>query len=124
MKPSRVIGEKYLSRWYLIPKNRWFNVYLHKFEGSDDDRALHDHPWWSCSFLLKGHIIEELETHYRTILGFWPYLRSPTMLHRIELVSEEPAWTLFITGPKVRDWGFDDPEEGWTEAYEWIAKHQ
>lgn len=34
----------YLLRWWVIPRNRFFNVYLHKFLRDDDDRALHDHP--------------------------------------------------------------------------------
>ncbi len=27
----------YLQRWWVIPRNRWFNIYLHKFQHSDDD---------------------------------------------------------------------------------------
>ena len=27
--PSKRIGERYLTRWHLLPKNRLFNVYLH-----------------------------------------------------------------------------------------------
>lgn len=56
--PDRIIGEEYLCRWYLIPRNRFIGVMLHWFIGSDDDRALHDHPWWSISFLLKGELYE------------------------------------------------------------------
>ena len=55
--PDLVIGgwdDPYLLRWWLIPRNRWFNVYLHLFLRSDDDRALHDHPWFNLSFLLEG----------------------------------------------------------------------
>lgn len=33
----------YLLRWFIIPRNRFFNIYLHKFLRSDDDRALLDH---------------------------------------------------------------------------------
>ena len=46
--PDFVIGgsdNPYLLRWFLIPRNPVFNVYLHKFMRSDDDRALHTHPW-------------------------------------------------------------------------------
>ena len=31
--------------------------------------------------------------------------------HRIEL-DAGPAWTLFVTGPKYREWGFHCPD-GW-----------
>ena len=31
-------GGPYLDRWPLIPRNRWFNVYLHRFWTGDDTR--------------------------------------------------------------------------------------
>lgn len=109
--PDRVIGVNYLSRWYIIPRNKWFNVYLHEFRGSDDDRALHDHPWWSISFCLRGKIDEVYRVpgserqRTRAITRFLPYFREAELRHRIVL-KEGPAWTLFITGPKKRIWGF------------------
>lgn len=116
MKPSLHLPG-YLKRWHLIPKNRWFNIYLHCFEGSDSDRALHNHPWWSFSFLLKGQLSENYKTSlwdhvvlHRTILKFWPYYRSRTHWHQMFLDSET-AWTIFITGPKRQRWGFEYPGE-------------
>lgn len=116
LKPSKTIsvsGVPYLHRWHLIPRNRFFNIYLHKFVGNDDARALHDHPWWSFSIRLKG----KLREHYRPMDNqiWWvqrsrmaPRLcfRSPTFAHRLELIDKKPAWTLFITGPVIRLWGF------------------
>jgi hypothetical protein len=116
------IGEDYLERWYLIPRNRFLNIYLHKFTGSDDDRALHDHPWWSVSFCLKGIMCEQYEsseymTTARLIRKFFPYVRKPTHMHRMHLVSDS-AWTIFITGPRVRQWGFR--HNGWTSSKEFL----
>jgi hypothetical protein len=132
--PDRVIRGDYLARWYLIPRNLYFNIYLHRFRESDDDRALHDHPWWSLSFLLAGELIETLEdtsgnwdnvfdaekVKFRWIYKMFPYLRRPTLMHRIILESPE-AWTLFITGPKQRKWGFRLPDGGWVDhdKYKW-----
>lgn len=111
--PDRIIGERYLERWHLIPRNPFFNVYLHRFIGSDDDRALHDHPWWSVSILLRGSLAEVSRTDqpgYRTkrriIDRFRPVFRSAEYAHRLELLGDAPAWTLFLTGPVVREWGF------------------
>ena len=59
-EPDFIIGDNYLRRWWLIPRNRWLNVYLHEFRASDDDRALHDHPWASCSIILRGEYFEHL----------------------------------------------------------------
>ena len=36
-------ADPYLHRWYVIPRNRFLNLYLHKFLRDDEDRALHDH---------------------------------------------------------------------------------
>jgi len=118
-KPDRTIGGDYLHRWFLIPKNKYFNIFLHKFYRSDDDRALHDHPWISLSILLKGEIIEHTwGNKVRYITRFLPIFRSAKLAHRIELVKG-PVWTLFITGPRIRTWGFHT-KSGWMESKEFL----
>ncbi len=117
-------GNPYMRRWYVIPRNRWCNIYLHQFLRSDDDRALHDHPWWNCSVLLRGRYVEHVQV--RGVTGATIahvrrpgclYFRRRTAGHRVELLSDgrggsSPVWTLFLTGPKVREWGFLCPS-GW-----------
>lgn len=113
-------GTDYLIRRYLVPRNRYLNVYLHRFLGSDDDRALHDHPWTSVSMVLKGRLIEHLPGGERRVIGRGDFsYREPTFQHRIELPEGETALTLFITGPVVRKWGFVCPG-GWiaSERYD------
>lgn len=66
--PDFVIGDAsnpYLYRWHLLPKNRWLNVYLHRFLRDDDDRALHDHPWPFVSVVLNGTYREILRDDMR-----------------------------------------------------------
>lgn len=131
--PDFVVGEPeapYLRRWWLIPRNRFLNVYLHQFLRDDDDRALHDHPWAWCSILLHGSYIEHTiaagGVHRRRERGA-PSIKfsGPWRAHRIELlkirdfVETQPGndrpiscWTLFITGPRMREWGFHCPK-GW-----------
>lgn len=130
-KPDIIIGElddPYLLRWFVIPRNRFFNIYLHKFCKSDDDRALHDHPWiFNVSILLKGEYIEHkfvnyedecMETYTKNRRQFIPYFRWGDSPHRVELLEdsfttlEKPVWTLFMTGFRVRRWGFYCPK-GW-----------
>lgn len=115
--PDFLIGPPdapYLRRWWVIPRNRRFNVYLHHFLCSDDDRALHDHPWWNVSIVLRGSYLEHIKGHYiRRHRGVGAIVfRCAAMAHRIELIGGKPAWTLFITGPTVREWGFHCPK-GW-----------
>lgn len=124
IKPHFYIGGEqnpYIRRWHLIPRNRFFNIYLHHILRDDDDRALHYHPWASCSIILKGGYWEH------TFKGkFWRkpwriYFRRACAAHRLELEKQyfdyfppdnKPCWSLFITGPKVREWGFHCPQ-GW-----------
>jgi hypothetical protein len=109
---KRVIGDRYLTRWHLVPRNRFFNIYLHRFVG-DDDPVLHDHPWWSMSFLLKGMLVEKSHAptwsrdffQWKRILWLLPVVRRPAFAHSLE-VWGSPVWTLFLTGPVVRPWGF------------------
>lgn len=118
--PDVVIGgtaDPYLLRWWLIPWNRWFNIYLHVFFRSDDDRALHDHPWVNLSILVDGRYIEETiragGIHIRTERRAGALkLRGPRAAHRVELVAGQPCTTVFVTGPNLRSWGFHCPR-GW-----------
>jgi hypothetical protein len=41
--------------------------------------------------------------------------RMPWSAHRIELPVGSPTWTLFLTGPVVRKWGFHCIN-GWRQA--------
>ena len=118
--PDFIIGgvtDPYLLRWHVIPRNKFFNVYLHCFLRSDDDRALHDHPWMNLSYLLEGsyteHTIDQGGVNRRRILerGDWRFRRRGKLAHRVEL-HDGPCWTLFITGPVYRAWGFHC-ERGW-----------
>ena len=117
--PDFVIGgpeSPYLERWWVVPRNKFFNIYLHRFWRSDDDRALHDHPWSNVSFLLAGEYVEHtikaggVHVFKRYCAGDFK-LRSPWKAHRIE-VNAVPVWSLFITGPRLREWGFHC-ERGW-----------
>lgn len=140
-EPDFVIGGKdnpYLRRHWLIPRNPVFNIYVHEFLRSDDDRALHTHPWlFNASWLLEGEYIEWMpaddEHLMPDVLVRCEYpgvrvlkagniaFRWGSAPHRVQLLNEirldstgwpeltgrvAPCWTVFITGPRVREWGF------------------
>ena len=105
---DRIGQEPYLVRYYLFIKDRkWFpfNVFLHKFLQSDPDE-LHDHPWPYFTLILRGGYWET------TPKGrFWRgpghmRISGSNSLHRVELEPGVCAWSLFIPGPKLREWGF------------------
>lgn len=119
--PDFIVGgpdDPYLLRWWVVPRNPFFNVYLHLFLRSDDDWALHDHPWANFSLLLSGsyteHTIAAGGIHKRTVLrtGDLRFRPSGKIAHRVELHAGS-CWSLFITGPAYRHWGFHCPEQGW-----------
>ncbi len=141
--PDVLIGgpeRPYMKRWHILPRNPILNIYLHRIERSDDDRALHDHPWWNASIVLAGGYFEVLpvvKPLRRGSLDYWfkagggPTLRREaarqTARHRgpgalvfrkakaaHRLIVHRPAWTLFITGPRFRSWGFYCPQ-GWID---------
>lgn len=118
-KPDVVIGPDYLRRWWLIPRNKWFNIYLHEINNSDDDRALHDHPWYNLSVVLQGGYVEVTPTGRCLRRAGQLIFRKGTALHRLEIGST-PAITLFITGPKYRSWGFACPK-GWRHWREFVS---
>lgn len=159
--PNLVVGEDnpdgaYLLRWYVTPWRGWFadadmakrswwtraahaivkrlpNLYLHKFLRDDDDRALHDHPSWAVSFILRRgyieHTIADGGIHHRREYGpgSLRFMRT-RHTHRIELHTDtktgtaEPCWTLFLFGPRCRDWGFHCPERGWVPWQKFTAE--
>ena len=115
---DRQSDEPYLERYYLFLKDRDrfpFNVFLHKFlKGDPDD--VHDHPWPYATLILKGRYYEwlpQFDSKGNKIAEMCVW-RGPgsfricraNSYHRIELDPSVTAWTLFMPGPKKRDWGF------------------
>lgn len=120
--PDRIITHSeaegpYMLRWFLIPRNRWFNIYCHEYHRDDDARAPHDHPWWSLSWVLRGVLREILgrEGKTRRLLQAGDIVwRKAEDAHRIEIAGDWVApVTLFITGPRLREWGFWCPGGRW-----------
>lgn len=120
-------------------RGRWWNsclgaIRIHEIVASDDSRAFHDHPWPFVSILLRGSYIERrpwpphgtvhppddhrnAEHTYRA-----PAInrKAATDLH-VLTVERGPVWTLFLTRPKQRSWGFAGPF-GWMPWREFDAR--
>jgi hypothetical protein len=144
--PDFIIGGKerpYMLRWWLTPwskcyrdipdtmKTRWQwfvsrlpGVYLHYIMRSDDDRALHDHPWRNVSILLRGSYVEHtieaggIHKRVRCVAGDVVF-RKPLTAHRLEIDSG-PCVSLFLCGFRVRSWGFHCPN-GWVDWKDFTA---
>ena len=115
----------YMGRWWLRREltddgHGQNGLYLHVFE-NDDPEGFHNHPWPSASLLLGGGPIFEDTRHGTTLIENRSVVLRPAMhRHRIRLrqgpvlhdgsVGRIPAMTLFATGRRVQQWGFEQQD--------------
>ncbi|MFD1104605.1 hypothetical protein [Sphingobium olei] len=118
-EPDFIIGENYMRRWWVIPRNKFCNVYLHDIRQSDDDRAMHDHPWANTSFIITGSYIEHTPDGVFTRSAGDVVERGAEALHRLEVIPGQRVISLFMTGPAVREWGFACPK-GWVHWTDFV----
>jgi hypothetical protein len=126
------IGDSpYLTRVMLPWRVLGIQPYLHHMHRADADRDLHNHPFaWAFSIVLCGSYderrlvddAEDCRNLYAASTGVapnevglehfvvhrrirWFNLLTRDDYHKIERLHGE-VWTLFVTGPRVQDWGF------------------
>lgn len=98
------IGETFIR--YDLFKCRWFNLYLHRLIAETPHAQCHNHPWAFLTIILKGGYNE-----YTTSSG-WLWRAPGTVLWRPAkhahnvTTGKSGMWSLVITGPKNREWGF------------------
>lgn len=115
------IGEVFTR--YAVLKTRWFNVYLHQLSAPSWHPECHDHPWSFVAVLLRRGYDEKVGgTVYRRRVGsiLW---RPATFAHNV-ITPYGTSWSLILTGPTSRKWGFRPCERltGPTTPYrEYIA---
>lgn len=103
----------YMHRWWRIARNWAFNIYYHNVLRSDDDRALHDHPWFSFSVVLRGgyfeHTILAGGIHRKVWKGpgSMTFRWTGSMAHRLELervsLMEAPLHSLMNREVEISD---------------------
>lgn len=106
----------------------WGSLRLHKWVGDDDHRALHDHPWAFWTLILKGAYLDvqgrvkDAQGHDQ---GKYEPMRAGTLrfrpakhTHTVKLLTPT-CWTLVLTGPKVREFGFVQGGK-WTSNVKWF----
>lgn len=128
-------GDIYMRRWRFFPD--WLPGFrIHNILRSDDDRALHDHPFSFLTIILKGGYWEFLSDGSRTWHGPGSVLWRPAKtLHRIELATRTfdcpedrwqelvPAWTFVFRSRYFREWGFQT-RSGWVHNKKFITKRE
>ncbi len=96
--------EPYLHRWYLL-RTEPVGI-LHKFVRSDEDRALHDHPWSFIVIPLWGGYVEHTDVPFdSTRIDHWSqHLNVPEEFLYLDLHSYLPEMLPDRLDKKRRVW--------------------
>jgi hypothetical protein len=94
----------YLVRWALC-HDRVGSVRVHHWLHGDDPRAHHDHAWWFLTVVLRGSYIDRTAHGDEVLRAGAVRVRGPLHRHTV-VVPAVGCWTLLLTGPVVRRWGF------------------
>jgi hypothetical protein len=90
---------------YQLLKTRWFNVYLHQLDAPAWHPQCHDHPWGFVAILLWHGYLEQVGNRkFRRYPGMILF-RPATFAHNV-ITPYGTSWSLILTTPKSRQWGF------------------
>ena len=93
----------YMVRWVF---NFWlFAIRIHHWIRSDDKRFFHDHPWGFITIVLQGGYTDVSPTGRDKLSAGSIRYRNAKHQHYVE-VPEGGAWTLLLSGPQIRNWGY------------------
>jgi hypothetical protein len=84
-----------------------YSIRLHHWVASDDQRYLHDHPWWMLILVLKGSY-KDIGEKVIDKLTF-SSIRFRRANHRHTVLVDNSCWSLLITGRPINQWGFYIP---------------
>lgn len=104
----------YLRRW-VFNFGPAGSVRVHHWTASDDPRALHDHAWWFLTLVIKGGYTDATvnppDEAWEKYVGM-DHLHAGSVRYRSAyhahsvIVDPGGCWTVMLTGPVSRDWGF------------------
>lgn len=97
------------------------SIRLHHWFHSDDARYFHDHPWWFLTLILAGGYTDANPAGNDRMtpgtIRYRPALHSHTVK-----VDPGGCWSILITGPKTRRWGFWVGKK-WTKSNKYFLEH-
>lgn len=85
----------YMNRYWIFIKRAktHIQIRLHHILRSDDDRALHDHPWWYLSIILKGGYWEVTKATLEQVFKHSVRLPNPETLYDPRyLIFQDDTW--------------------------------
>jgi hypothetical protein len=127
-------GYEFLRRYRLV-QTPLFSIFVHRMEVPDPGTDLHDHPWAFGSLVLKGGYIEvtadarqveRVESQHLRLRKRWSWATTRLdQAHGIVSLNRSPTWTLVVTGPTRRRWGFyvDGVWHDWETEYDYGRRY-
>lgn len=94
----------YFRRW-VIPLPLGYAIRIHNWLGEDDTRYLHDHPFWMVIICISGGYTDVNDNGLDILRIGSIRFRKATYKHSVTKPLPN-TWTLLITGPDKRRWGF------------------
>ena len=93
----------YARRWVL--NLGVCSLRVHHFYRSDDKRYFHDHPWWYITLVLWGSYTD-VSPGGDVLLRLGSIATRRAEHQHTVVVGPRGVWTLLLTGPEKRKWGF------------------
>jgi hypothetical protein len=109
----------YVRRWYI--ETRWGSIRLHHWLHSDDNRAFHDHPFNFITFVLWGGYTDKGPDKDEIMNAPKISYRPANHMHTVQ-VNPGGCWTLLLTGPQIRKWGFWNGKK-WKKSNKYFLEH-
>lgn len=109
----------YMVRWTV--ETPWFSLRLHRWHRSDDDRGFHDHPWHFVTLVLWGRYVDISPAGQDPLGPGSVRFRRAEHRHTVTVVPPG-CWTLVLTGPIFRFWGFWLGEK-WVKSDKYFLTH-
>jgi hypothetical protein len=94
---------KYVVRW--VVDFGLFSIRLHHWLSSDDQRHMHDHGWGFYTLVLMGAYTDVSPQGEQRMTPGTIAFRPAEHQHTVR-VDRGGCWTLLLTGPERRVWGF------------------
>lgn len=93
----------YMQRWAL--ETPWGSLRVHRWISSDDHRYFHDHAWWFLTLVISGEYTDVNPKGRDRMKAGSIRFRPANHQHTVE-VKPPGCWTILLTGPHIRFWGF------------------
>lgn len=98
-----VPGAYFADRWML--DFGLFSIRLHRWTGSDDPRAMHDHPAWFFTLVLWGGYDDVNDCGIDKLRFLSVRFRRADYRHTVQNRARH-TWTLLVFGKQSRRWAF------------------